>query len=181
MRSIWKGELPPPKGSQPCYDIVAPKLGEVWEMTFLDECMLGLRTHWAISKDWPRGRTIRCFAEEGDCPNCKRWVETWTAFIGIYRHGLNKCQILRLGPPGARRLAAFALPIGGLRGVRLSATVQNDGKGKAFVFSKSQHDPMSPLAQAHDITRSVAMALGCSLVPDYRYSADELREEGGAA
>lgn len=181
----YRGFAPPAGDAPPAYDVVGIDGTGFYDFTFLDERMLGLRTHWVWDKATKKGRSRLCFAFEGECPYCEHFAISWVGFIAVLNNEKPIRQVARFGPEGARILSRHATKIDGLRGRRL-LICRSSGLGERGIIVKQTETPARlPLPQAHGIDRSVCMVLGCAAIPDFRFSVGELAdghlapEEGG--
>lgn len=181
MIPSYRGSPPPSGTGVPCYDIVTAEPGTVLDLTLLDAAILGVDAHWVTDATGEKGRSRKCGMHEGDCRYCGKAKDIWLGFIGVVNHGAQRRQILRLGPDGAKALSRLSSPATGLWGLRVTATGYNNGQGRAVHFAISQHQQVPNVPKPHDLAHSVKLALGCTTLPDFLYSAADLLGEGGAA
>lgn len=144
-------------------------------MTLLDEMWRGDRCHWVIDPKTRQGRSRICHWFEGDCPYCKAGQrEIWLGFIAVYNHAASRRDVFRAGPEGAKQVARFAGPHGGLRGVRLKIRTATAGVNSSLDVKESAGGLLLPLPHPHAIEPTICLVLGCNRLPEYRYSAAEI-------
>lgn len=178
MSEIVRGAALPSGSGPPVYDVIAPAIGELYDLTLLDEYVLGVACHWVIDPVTKKGRSRRCYRDEGDCPHCGIHRNLWLGWLGVINHAKKKREILRMGSESAKALGT-ALPRGNSpRGKRYEVTRAKSAATSVLLFDLSQHPPQTPLPRPHDLAATICLVLGCESIPDYTFSMTEIRERG---
>src|SRR5437868_6774191 len=97
MNHLIRGAQPPPSEGPPVYDIIAPAVGEVLELTMLSEYANGVETHWVKPEKGEKMRCVRCTRNEEECKLCGKSRPVWLGFVAVYDHMKKSRVILRLG------------------------------------------------------------------------------------
>lgn len=180
MSDILRGAALPSAQGPPEYDVIAPKIGESYDLTLLDEYIYCLDCHWVIDPLTKVGRSRRCFKDEGDCPHCGIDRNLWLAWIGVIDHARRQRKILRLGLESVKTYAA-SLPKGHKpRGKRYDVTRAKSAATALVVLELSQREPLVPLPKPHLLAPTICRVMGCESIPDYVFSAQDLRDRGEA-
>lgn len=175
MSDIVRGAALPSKAGPPVYDVIAPAIGELYDVTLLDEYVLGVDCHWVIDPTTKKGRSRICWRYQGDCPHCGKDRNLWLGWIGCLDMTRKVRKILRMGADSAKALAT-ALPKGHTpRGKRYDVSRAKSAATSVLLFNLSQSDPPAHIPIPHDMTATLCLVLGCEYIPDYRFSLEEVR------
>lgn len=160
------------------YNVIAPKPGEVIEVTILDAMILGLDCHWVEDPVTKKGSSKLCFDFEGDCPHHAQ-RKLWLGWLAVLDHTARQRAVLRLGRDSALNLAKRAEPFSGLRGLRLNCLRKTQGATGSLFYEDVAALPQVPLPAAHAIEPTICLVLGCQRLPDFRVTEDDLRGDVG--
>lgn len=181
MSDIVRGAALPSGTGPPVYDVIAPAIGEVWDLTCLDEYVFGVDCHWVVDPRTKHGRSRRCYKDEGDCAECDaKSRPLWLGWIGCVENARRKRVILRMGAESAKALAAI-LPRGHRpRGRRYNVRRNSAGATAQLAWELHRLEAETPLPRPHNLAPTICLVLGCESVPGYTFSLDEIRERGEA-
>lgn len=176
MNDFIRGAAPPSGAGPPVYDVIAPQAGEMFDLTVLGDFVLGTACHWVIDPATRKGRSHKCYKDEGKCDSCGKHRNLWLGWIAAYEHLRKRKSVLRLGSDSVKHFGTVIGRSGKPRGRRLEVGRAKDGRTSALTFYDAGREPLEPLPPAPDIRPTVCLVLGCDFVDDTTFSLRELRE-----
>lgn len=179
MSDIVRGAALSSGDKPPQYDVIAPAVGEVWDLTTLDTFVIVVACHWVIDPKTRAGRSRRCYIEEGDCPHCDdKARKLRLGWVGCIENQRRKKVILRMGEESTKAFVN-AIPRGQKpRGRRWEVRRTSAGSTAQLSFKPHRLEAEAPLPREFNLEPTLCLVLGCDFIPGYTYSVEEIRERG---
>lgn len=176
MANMFAGAQPPGEGGPPKYDVIAPQPGETFDLTFINDLVVGVWTHWVwATPDRKKGRSWKCYKdEEGECELCGKQRRQWLGWIAVAQHPSKTKAVLRMAGESANVFKRIIGPSGKPRGRRLEVSRPRGGKTTALTFYDNMRPALDPLPPEFNVAPTVCLVLGCESIDNTTFAVSEL-------